>query len=84
MSDENATAKGRINDLEYVEKLSKSDQEKRNNEKMRKWGAGEEGKKPLVSWIPSSRNPPVHLIRFVGENKKKRRENFRKTSKIDK
>ena len=45
MSDENATSKGRINDLEYVAKLSKSDQEKRNNEKMRKWGGGGEKKK---------------------------------------
>ena len=44
MSDENATSKGRINDLEYVAKLSKSDQEKRNNEKMRKWGGGEKKK----------------------------------------
>ena len=72
MSDENATSKGRINDLEYVAKLSKSDQEKRNNEKMRKWG-GEKKKKPLASWIPSSRNPLVHLIRFVGENKNKKK-----------
>lgn len=73
MSDENATAKGRINDLEYVEKLSKSDQEKRNNEKIGGWGRK---KKPLVSWIPSSRNPPVHLIRFVGENKNKKKGKF--------
>ena len=36
MNDENETAKGRINDLEYVEKLSKSGQEKRNNEKIGK------------------------------------------------
>lgn len=70
MNDENETAKGRINDLEYVEKLSKSGQEKRNNEKI---GKKKKKKQTLVSWIPSSRNPPVHLIRFLGENKNKKK-----------
>lgn len=60
----------------------KSDQEKRNSEKI---GNTHTDTTNLISWIPSSRNPPVHLIRFLGENKnqKKKREKFRKTSKIE-
>ena len=82
LNDENETAKGRINDLEYVGKLSKNDQEKRNSEKI---GKTHTHTTNLVSWIPSSRNPPVRLIRFLGENNPppQKREKFRKTSKIE-
>lgn len=55
----------------------KSDQEKRNSEKI---GNTHTDTTNLISWIPSSRNPPVRLIRFLGENKnqKKKGKNLEK------
>lgn len=49
----------------------KSDQEKRNSEKI---GNTHTDTTNLISWIPSSRNPPVRLIRFLGENKNQKKK----------
>ena len=84
LNDENETAKGRINDLEYVGKLSKNDQEKRNSEKIGKTHTHTHNKLSIMDTLfqesPCSFNK---ISRRKQTPPPKKREKFRKTSKIE-